>query len=360
MTIQTPIDPSEAQEVMRSVIQRIATGPTLSKDIELEEARVGMRAILEEAVDPIQAAVFLIALRMKRETDDENRGILSGIQELTHTAVAEVDEVVDIADPYNGYNRTLPAAPFLAPLLAELSIPAFSQGLETVTPKFGFTHRQILREAGVNVDLSVEQVAAQLADPEKGWAYLDQSQSCPQLHELVPLRNQLIKRTVITTAETLTHPIRGRKQSHLITGYVHKPYARIYAMMARHAGFDSALLVRGVEGGVTASLRQASTTYQFVGDREEQAIEVDPEALGIHHDLRAPAVPLGVEGNREISKRAAEAGMEALQGREGITFDTLLLSGSLVLRHLGRCQSLEEGAEQVRDVLSSGRAAARV
>ncbi|MBT3196480.1 MAG: anthranilate phosphoribosyltransferase [Gammaproteobacteria bacterium] len=360
MKLQSALDPDEARRVMHSIIQRIATGPTLSKAIEQEEARVGMRAILEGHVSAVQAAVFLIALRMKRETEEENRGILTGIQQLTTQLTVPVDEVVDIADPYNGYNRTLPAAPFLPLLLAELGIPAVSQGLETVSPKFGFTHRQILRAAGVNVDLSVDEAAAQLADPAKGWAYLDQQHSCAPLHELIPLRKELVKRSVITTAEVLTRPLRGVRQTHLMTGYVHKPYAAIYAMLARHAGFDSALLVRGVEGGVTASLRQASTTYQFVGDAPEAAVVVDPEALGIQHDLRAPSIPPGVEGNEEISKYAAEAGVAALQGQRGITFDALLLSATLVLHHLGRCDSLEQGAEQVRDVLSSGSAAGRL
>lgn len=360
MTSVTPLDPQHAQEVMTAIIQRIATGPTLSKDIDFEEARTGMRAILEGHVPDVQAAVFLIALRMKRETDDENRGILSGMQDLTDTATAEVDEVVDIVDPYNGYNRTLPAAPFLPALLAEMGIPAISQGLETVSPKYGFTHRQILRAAGVAVDLSTAEVAARLSDPEKGWGYLDQSQSCPTLHNLIPLRNQLIKRSVITTTEVSTRPIRGQKKTHQMTGYVHKPYAEIYAMLARHGGFDSALLVRGVEGGVTASLRQASTTYQFMEDQPEVAVQVDPESLSIQHDLRAPAIPVGVEGNEEISKAAAEAGIQALEGKEGITFDTLVLSGALALHHLGRCDTLEQGAEQVRDVLKSGKAAGRI
>ena len=301
-TIEEPLDRDEARAVMRSIIQRIATGPTLSKNIDEDEARIGMRAVMEGAIDPVQGAVFLIALRMKRESDEENRGILRAIQELTYRVEADVDEVVDIADPYNGYNRTLPAAPFLAPLLAELGVPAFSQGLETVTPKFGFTHRQILREAGVSVDLTVAAAAAQLSDPSKGWAYIDQSQSCPALHSLIPLRDQLIKRTVITTAEVMSRPIQAKKQTHLMTGYVHKPYAEIYADMARSAGFNSALLVRGVEGGVTASLRQISTTYQFVGEEPEVAVKVDPSELGVEHDLRAPAIPDGVEGNLEISK----------------------------------------------------------
>jgi len=66
----------DPKTIMRSIIQRIATGPDMSKDISQQEARAGMRAVLDNAVDPVQAAVFLIALRMKRETDEENRGIL--------------------------------------------------------------------------------------------------------------------------------------------------------------------------------------------------------------------------------------------------------------------------------------------
>ena len=68
--------------IMRSIIQRIATGPHMSKDITTEEARAGMRAILEGDIDEVQAALFLIALRMKRETDDENIGVLDGIRDV--------------------------------------------------------------------------------------------------------------------------------------------------------------------------------------------------------------------------------------------------------------------------------------
>ncbi len=112
---------ADLDKVMHSIIQRIATGPELSKDISREEARLGMHAILEGAVDPVRAGIFFIALRMKRETMDEFEGILDAILDATGRVTAEVDEVVDIADPYDGYNRCLPAAPFLAPLLAGLA-----------------------------------------------------------------------------------------------------------------------------------------------------------------------------------------------------------------------------------------------
>ncbi len=68
------------EKTMTSIIQRVATGPQMSKSISYDEARAGMRLVLEELADPIQSAVFLIGLRVKRETDDENKGVLQGIR----------------------------------------------------------------------------------------------------------------------------------------------------------------------------------------------------------------------------------------------------------------------------------------
>lgn len=92
---------------MRSIIQRIATGPELSKDISREEVRASMRFILEGKVDPVQTGIYLIALRMKRETDDEDCGIL----EATRTVTAPVDKIIDLADPYDGFNLAQMSAP---------------------------------------------------------------------------------------------------------------------------------------------------------------------------------------------------------------------------------------------------------
>lgn len=359
-------------KTMHSIIQRIATGPELSKDISLEEARLGMQAILKNAVDPVQAAIFFIALRMKRETNDEFKGILDAILQATRRATAEVDEVVDIADPYDGYNRCLPAAPFLGPLLAELGVPAVCHGLEAVGPKYGVTARHVLRAAGVAVDLAPDQAAARLADPALGWSYADQSRFCPALHDLIPLRTKIIKRQAVTTVETQAMPIQGRKKTHLVTGYVHKPYPPIYAMLARHAGFDSALIIRGVEGGVIPSLRQPGKATRYESHGEEYEIDLDPAALGIATPHRAVPLPDDlpkVEREDEIAiavdiqataQAAAKAGLAALAGEKGPTYDSLLLTASLILHHLGRADSLAAAAGQVRAALDSGRAAARV
>ena len=142
MSAPAPGGGTDPAVLMHSILKRIATGPELSKDLSQEEACAGMRCVLEGRVDPVQAGVFLIALRMKRETDDENRGLLDAIREATLRVTAPVDEVVDIGDPYDGCNRTLPAAPFLPAVLAACGVAAVSHGVQRMGPKYGVTHRQ--------------------------------------------------------------------------------------------------------------------------------------------------------------------------------------------------------------------------
>ncbi len=364
---------ADPRKLMHSILQRIATGPDLSKDIAREEAYLGMKAILDDAADPVQAGIFFIALRMKRETDDENKGILDAILEATRRVTAEVDEVVDIADPYDGYNRCLPAAPFLPALLAELGVAAVNHALDAVGPKFGVTARHVLAAAGVDVDLGPEAAARRLADPALGWAYVDQSRYCPKLHDLVNLRSRIVKRQALTTVEVLAKPVVGRRRTHFVTGYVHKPYPPIYAMLARHAGFDSGLIIRGVEGGVIPSLRQPGKFFAYQDRGEAVEGDVHPEALGIQQSVRAVPLPddlpkSGREGDEvaimvdveATARAAAEAGLAALAGRQGPAYDALVLGAALILHHLGRAGTPAEAAGLARAALDSGRAAARV
>jgi anthranilate phosphoribosyltransferase len=364
---------TEIHQLMRSIIQRIATGPELSKDISREEACSAMVGILEGKVEPVQAAIFLIALRMKRETHDEYKGVLDGIRAMVDGVTAEVDEVLDIADPYDGYNRTLPAAPFLPPLLAECGLHVVSHGLEAVGPKYGITHRHVLRASGVAVDLSTTEAAARLTAPNTGWAYVDQALYCKPLHDLIPLRTQIIKRQVITTVEVLSRPVTGRRHTHFVTGYVHKPYPPIYAMLARHVGFTSALLIRGVEGGVIPSLRQEGKYFSYHDLGEEIEVDIAPGMVGIEQRVRAVPLPEDLPKARrpddeiaiavdikDAALAAAEAGMAALNGKKGATYDSLVYTGALILKHMGRAENLTEAADGVRAVLDSGKAANRV
>jgi anthranilate phosphoribosyltransferase len=352
---------------MRRCIQKVATGPEYSKDLSYEDAYHAMRHILSGEADPVQVAVYFIALRMKRETDEENRGTLQALIDTSIINTANVDEVLDVSDPYDGYTRGVPASTFVPVVLAAMGVNAVLHGLEQVGPKFGATHHKILKAAGLNVNLTPAEAVAQL---EKiGWVYLDQRQFAPRLHDLIPIRQRMIKRQVLTTVETLLGPIRGKRKTSCMGGYVHKAYPPIYASLARQAGFDSAMFVRGVEGGVIPSLQQAGKLFYYHEKGEEQQRDLTPANVGIQAEVRAvplpedlPAAPMiGDEiattvDSDALAASAAMLGIAALGGEKGLMYDSLVYSASICLTHLGRYGSVQEAADAVRATLDSGKA----
>ena len=350
------------QNLIHSIIQRIATGPELSKNIERKEAEAAMSAILNGEIDEVQSAIFLIALRMKRETMEENIGILEALLKFTNRQKIDVDNLVDIGDPYSGYNRSIPVSAFLPPLLAELGLPTLIHGLDSVSPKYGLTHRHINQAMDVNVDLSVSESKARIEDSDIGWSYIDQSQYCKPLHELVPLRNKIVKRTVLNTVETLIGPLRG-KNTHSILGYVHKAYPPIYAALCERVGFDSSLLIRGIEGGIVPSLRQKGLMISYYRGVEKDRVETDPKLLEINSKLRAISFPKRFQNGRErdlLADYVVDLGRSALSGESGMFYDGLVYSASLILWHLGKSKTLPAASGRVREVLNSGKALNRL
>lgn len=349
---------------MASYLKRIATGPKLSKDLSRGEARDGMALILDGAIDPVQAALFLIALRMKRESDDENFGILEALRSSTHSAVANVDNLIDIADPYDGFLRHLPAGPFLPALLSACNLPAYSHGCRQMGPKFGLTHHQVLAAAGVAADLSPEAAAACIVDPKVGWAYVDQAACHPSLHKLAKLRRLMVKRPCLSTLEKLCGPVRGRTATHLVVGYVHIAYEELLPKAARQAGFSSAMVVRGIEGGVVPSLNAPSKMVAFKGAEADQLNRLAPHEIGIESSVRSTPLPSEMPPDSAsdlnlLADAAAQAGLEALNGANGPMQDSLVLAAAAILHHVGRAESLQAAAAMVRNALSSGAARER-
>ena len=361
---------TERQQRMRRYIQLVATGPELSKSLSAEEAEDGITSILKGDIDPVRCGIFLIALRMKRETDEENIGVLNGLNRFLVQATCDAPEVIALADPFNGYARGLPATVFLPALLAACGLPAYAHGLEKAGPKYGLTMHMILAAAGKRVDLSVEAAAAAL-DGEPGWAYLDQSMYIPPLHELVPLRDRMVKRSCLSTLEVVLKPLAGSRSTHLMTGFVHKAYPPVYAALAKHAGYDSAMIVRGVEGGCIPSLSQVSRYFGYTAHGELSLNKLSPRAIGIDQSERAVPIPQALaelpqqstfddtDTLAPLAERAASLGLSALAGESGPTYDSLVYGAAIALFHCARVESLEAGARLARERLDSGAARAR-
>ena len=365
--MDTQYSQQEIDAFVRDAIGRVATGPEYSKDLSFAEAHRLMQHILDDVTDPVQAGIYLIALRMKRETEDENGGSLQAVLDSTDRVTADVEQVVDIAEPYDGYLRGAPVMAFLPALLAACGVPACSHGLDEVGPKFGVTQRKVLQAAGSDVDMSPAQAAARLAQSSIGWAYIDQASFCKPLHDLVPLRKRMIKRPVLTTVEVLAKPICGQVSTHLITGYVHKPYPPVYEKLAKLAGFDSAAIIRGVERGITPALNKPAKYFEYHGaDGELKAVDLAPEKLGIDQSLRCEPIPETCFTTDQTSEptvdvealavASAQAGLAVFDGKQSAARDCLLYSAAIVLKHMGRADTLLDGARLAAAAIASGKA----
>ncbi|WP_428264764.1 anthranilate phosphoribosyltransferase [Haliangium sp.] len=366
-------DRSEAERLMSSYLGRVATGPTLSKDLSRAEARDGMARILAGEVDPIQAAVFLIALRMKRETHDELCGVLDALRAATCMARAEVDDLVDMAEPYNGYVRHLPVGAFVPAVLAACGVPCVIHGCRASGPKWGLTAHRVLEAAGVEVGTEPAAAAARVG--RAGWAYVDLARFCPGLHGLAELRRLIVKRPCLALLEKLLAPIQPRAggRMHLWVGFAHREYPEILERLARGFGYASMLAVRGIEGGVTTTLSGRARAVGYLGEGALAEHSIDARAtLGTSADERAPALPPGDDPDpgagagppspaqvERWAMAAAAAGRAALDGQPGPSADLLALSAAAMLHHLGRVSDLAAGAARARATLTDGSARAR-
>ncbi len=365
--------------LMRSAIQRVATGPELSKNLSREETRSVIHALLDGSADPVQAGVFLIGLRMKRETVDELKGVMDALQDRTELVHSSADNVVSIADPYNGFNRTLQGSLFVLPVLAACGVSAYSHGVELGGPKFGVTHHTTLKALGGHPLRTTGSVAERLADPNIGWGYIDQRVMCPALHNLNNLRTLIVKRPVFSTTEALISPIKGACKTHLVTGYVHKPYRDTYCMLAQHMEYDSLLLVRGTEGGIIPSFRAPAHVVR-IGEgariRENEQFEeqdIDLESLDLNRSYRAADIPedmpLASVANNPVGMKwdigalstlCAEQGRMALSGNSGPLQDAAVLGAALIMWHTGKEPDIKIATEKARAAIASGEALQRL
>jgi anthranilate phosphoribosyltransferase len=355
---------------MTAYLKRVASGPTKSKDLTREEARDGMEMVLRRELSDVQAGVFLVALRMKRESDDEHRGILEALRAATQSVTVPIPDLVEISDPYDGFKRHPPTSPFLLPLLAACGLPAISTGCSVIGPKFGVTHRQIFEKSTIPTLLTPAEAARRVAHPAIGWAYIDQSVFCPTLYNLIELRRLIVKRPCIATLEKMCGPVRAEK-NHLFIGYVHHGYEEQIPMAARHGGYDSCLTVKGVEGGVLLPMNKPQSGYLYT-HREAVTREIvfDPAEAGVTTTLRSVPLPPDCKeaaSNDPVAEASARLGIAVLSGVDAgadpliaPARDSLIFTASAVLVATGRTASLAEAAKSVRHALDSGTAFAHL
>ena len=337
---------------MQSYLQKIAAGPKLSKDLTEEEAEDALSLILDGEVSEVRMGVFLIAARMKVETVPENIGYWRALQKKITPRKIALNNLLQIADPFDGFQR-IPYFGFYAiPVLAELGLPTYGHSALPLPPKFGITFDDLL----VNHYQFPKSGNGRIKKIEKfKFGYLSTADTHPTLENLRSIRTEIVKRPMLATLEKILMPLQAENKNYLATTYFHRGYEVSLTEIGKLSEFDRVIVGNGMEGTTLFGVHKEAKIFIQNGDSEAQ-----PRTLKfseMYQEETAKQITESHEALKEIkSKREtlAEMGESALKNGKGPTAIQIASQAACLINLSDIFKTPQEGFDAALKVLKSG------
>jgi anthranilate phosphoribosyltransferase len=326
-------------------------GPALHRLLEhgsltMAEAQAVMNEIMDGLATPAQIGGFLIALRLKGESEEEVAGFAAAMRARAVPVPIAPDQVlVDTCGTGGDGRQTFNISTAAALVAAGAGARIAKHGNRAVSNACGSA--DVLEALGVNIQLGPEGVARCIA--EAGVGFLFAPLYHPSLRHIGPVRRELGVRTVFNLLGPLTNPAGASTQ---LLGVADGRAARILARALTRLGTHHALVVHGAGGLDEISLSGPTLCYEVrAGQPEPATFTIGPEEFGL-----APA-PLGAVRGGSPGENAALV-RQVLAGQPGPHRDIVLLNAAAALYVGGRAPNLETGLAQAAEAIDSGAAAA--
>ncbi|MDC1121717.1 hypothetical protein OAT11_00015 [Nitrospinaceae bacterium] len=337
---------------MQSYLQKIAAGPKLSKDLTEEEAEDALSLILDGEVSEVRMGVFLIAARMKVETVPENIGYWRALQKKISPRKIALNNLLQIADPFDGFQR-IPYFGFYAiPVLAELGLPTYGHSALPLPPKFGITFDDLL----VNHYQFPKSGNGRIKKIEKfKFGYLSTADTHPTLENLRSIRTEIVKRPMLATLEKILMPLQAESKNYLATTYFHRGYEVSLTEIGKLSEFDRVIVGNGMEGTTLFGVHKEAKIFIQNGDSEAQ-----PRTLKfseMYQEETAKQITESHEALKEIkSKREtlAEMGESALKNGKGPAAIQIASQAACLSKLSDIFKTPQEGFDAALKVLKSG------
>ena len=322
-------------------IRKITEGQTLNRT-EMTEA---MRLLMTGQATPAQVGGFLIGLRMRGETVEEITAAASVMRELATKVDVGSEHLVDTGgtggDAPGTFNISTPSA-FVA---AAAGVRVAKHGNRSVSSKSGSA--DVLEAAGVNLDLTPEQVARCINELGVGFLFAQKHHSAMK-HAIGP-RRELGVRTVFNVLGPLTNPAGAPNQ---VLGVFAKQWVRPLADVLQQLGSRHVMVVHAEDGLDEISL-SAPTHIAELREGVVREYLLQPEDLGLQ---RAPLDSLRVD------TAAASLAMitAALGNQPGAARDIIALNAGAAIYVSGLAANHQAGVEKALAVMADGSALARL
>jgi len=334
---------------IKGYLKKIAAGPRLSKDLTEEEAEDALSLILDDRVSKIRAGVFLIAARMKLETVPENIGYWRALQSRISPATVDIDQLLQIADPFDGFER-LPYFGFYAiPVITQLGLAVYGHSSLPLPPKFGITFEEILQNHYKVGDGKADRPLLE----KHRFGYLSTRDTLPQLEALRSLRIEIVKRPMLATLEKILMPLKARKNI-LATTYFHRGYEIALTEIGKLSQFDKVIIGNGMEGTTLFGVKE---TKMFIQDNNGEAEQESLSLKTLYDEETARRIAKAQEELKPIKstlETLVKMGENALKTGQGLA-SLQIASQAGTLAHLaGLFATAQEGFNQALAVLESG------
>jgi anthranilate phosphoribosyltransferase len=304
-----------------------------------------MRLIMTGEATPAQVGGFLIGLRMKGETVEEVAAAAAVMRELSTRVDVAKEHLVDTCGTGGDASGSFNISTASAFVVAAAGGRVAKHGNRSVSSKSGSA--DVLEAAGVNLELTPEQVAACVKDIGVGFMFAPMHHSAMK-HAIGP-RREMAVRTIFNVLGPLTNPAGAPNQ---VLGVFSNEWVEPLAQVLKQLGSEHVLVVHADDGLDEISIGSV-THIAELKDGEVTTYAVQPEDFGMQ---RAELAAIRAEDARD-SLRIIKS---VLANENGPAKDIVCLNAGAAIYAAGTVGSLAEGIGRAQEVIASGEAASKL
>ena len=211
------------------------------KNLNSAEMQEIMRIIMSGDATPAQIGGFLIALRCKGESIDEIAAAAGVMRELANKVDITGDHIIDTCGTGGDGANTFNISTTCAFVVAAAGGKVAKHGNRSVSSQSGSA--DVLEAAGVNLDLSIEQVGACINEIGVGFLFAPKHHGAMK-HAIGP-RKEMGVRTLFNLLGPLSNPAGAPNQ---LIGVFSQSWVEPLAQVLQKLGSEHVLIVNAEDG----------------------------------------------------------------------------------------------------------------
>ncbi len=311
------------------------------QDLSREQMRTVMRIIMSGEATSAQIAGFLIALRCKGETVEEITAAAEVMRELATKVNIQGEHIIDTCGTGGDGANTFNISTTCAFVVAAAGGTVAKHGNRSVSSRSGSA--DVLEAAGVNLNLSAEQVAQCVNSIGVGFLFAQKHHGAMK-HVAGP-RKEMGVRTLFNLLGPLANPAGTPNQ---VLGVFAQQWVEPLAQVLQALGSHHVLVVNAEDGLDEISIA-SPTSVAELKDGQITTYSITPEQFGLQ---RADLAELAVNDEQDSLLMLKSV----LDNKPGSALDIVALNSGAAIYAAGLVDSLAAGVSKAQEVIASGAA----